>query len=81
MNPWYTFKKFHISYGNVHRIFRNNVNFTVVKNLAANHIFMIHIVEISYTVRNVWEFTKFLCYKGYVKFEDIYHVFDWKLRT
>ena len=29
----------------------------------------------SYTVRNVRIFTKFLCYKGNVKFDDIYNVF------
>ena len=28
-----------------------------------------------YTVGDVWKFTKFLCYKGNVKFDDIYDVF------
>ena len=29
-----------------------------------------------YTVRNVWKFTKCLCYKGNIKFNDIYDVFE-----
>ena len=30
----------------------------------------------NYTVGNVRKFTNFLCYKGNVKFDDIYNVFD-----
>ena len=30
----------------------------------------------KYTVRNVRKFKKFLCYKGNVKFDDIYNVFE-----
>ena len=33
------------------------------------------IINITYTVRNIRKFTKFVCYKGIVKFDDIYDVF------
>ena len=36
----------------------------------------IFIEKKPYTVRNVQKFTKFLCYKGTVKFDDIYNVFE-----
>ena len=34
--------------------------------------------EINYTVRNVRKFTTFLCYRGNVKYYDIYDVFKLK---
>ena len=39
-----------------------------------DYIFLYRIL--FYTVRNVQEFTKFLCYKGNVKFVDIHDVFE-----
>ena len=33
-------------------------------------------MNLTYTVRNVWQFTKFVCYKGNVKFDDIDDVFE-----
>ena len=30
----------------------------------------------KYTVRNFRKFTKFKCYKGNIKFDDIYDVFE-----
>ena len=33
-------------------------------------------IKIKYTVRNARKFTKFLCYKGNVKFDDVDDVFE-----
>ena len=37
------------------------------------HYYVLVILN-TYTVRNVQKFTKFLCYRGNVKFDDIYVV-------
>ena len=38
-------------------------------------LYFLNFKALNYTVRNVGKCTKFLCYKGYVKFDDIYDVF------
>ena len=37
---------------------------------------MLFILFLKCTVRNVRKFSKFLCYKGNVKFDDIYDFFE-----
>ena len=41
-----------------------------------NDIFYIYVQSDNYTVRNIRKFTKFLSYKGKVKFDDVYDVFE-----
>ena len=54
----------------------SNCNATLLKYMYNKWIIFDHDTYNVYTVRNVRKFTKFLCYKGNVKFKDIYDVVE-----